>query len=174
MSGDAGPAVTLRRSEPLLKPDTSIGTFPRRLSNPDVAPHCKAMDSYRLSTILLLLPALAAAQGRWKEIGKTSGGNSVYVDPHSVKKVNGIVTARVRVRFTPPVKTAQGSWEASQSLAMFDCAKSAIAAKETVYYSDEKAGKVVERKVNAQPGFGPALGGSMAKLALDYLCAPPK
>lgn len=132
------------------------------------------MNSYRLSTILLLLPALAAAQGRWKEIGKTSGGNSVYVDPRSVKKVNGIITARVRVKFTPPVKTAQGNWEASQSLAMFDCAKSAIAAKETVYYSDEKAGKVVERKVNAQPGFGPALGGSMAKLALDYLCAPPK
>jgi hypothetical protein len=130
------------------------------------------MSSFRLSTILLLLPALAAAQSRWKEIGKTSSGNAVYVDPRSVKKVNGIVTARVRVKFEPPVKTRQGMWATSQTLAMFDCAKSSIASKETIYYADEKAGKVVERKVNAQPGFGPALGGSMAKLALDYLCAP--
>lgn len=133
------------------------------------------MNSYRLSTILLLLPAVAAAgQARWKEIGKTSSGNSVYVDPRSVKKVNGIITARVRVKFDPPVKAPQGLWATSQTLAMFDCAKSSIAAKETVYYADEKTGKVVERKVNAQPGFGPALGGSMGKLALDYLCAPPK
>src|SRR5690242_11814262 len=133
------------------------------------------MNSYRLSTILLVIPAFAAAaQARWKEIGKTSVGNSVYVDPRSVKKVNGIVTARVRVKFEPPVKTAHGMWAASQTLAMFDCAKSSIAAKETIYYADEKTGKITERKVNAQPGFGPALGGSMAKLALDYLCAPPK
>lgn len=131
------------------------------------------MNSYRLSTILVLVPAFAAAaQGRWKEIGKTSAGNSVYVDPRSVKKVNGIITARVRVKFEPPVKTPQGLWATSQTLAMFDCAKSSIAAKETVYYADETTGKVVERKVNAQPGFGPALGGSMGKLALDYLCAP--
>jgi hypothetical protein len=132
------------------------------------------MNSYRLSTILLLLPAVASAQSRWKEIGKTSGGNSVYVDPRSVKKVNGIITARVRVKFEPPVKTQQGMWETSQTLAMFDCAKSSIAAKETIYYANEKTGKVAERKVNAQPGFGPALGGSMGKLAMDYLCATPK
>jgi len=130
------------------------------------------MNSYRLSTILLLLPAVAAAQARWKEIGKTSSGNSVYVDPRSVKKVNGIVTARVRVKFDPPVKTPQGLWQTSQTLAMFDCAKSSIAAKENVYYVDEKAGKIADRKVNAQPGFGPALNGSMGKVALDYLCAP--
>ena len=132
------------------------------------------MSPYRLSTFLLLVPAVAAAQSRWKEIGKTSAGNAVYVDPRSVKKVNGIITARVRVKFEQPVKTRQGVWATSQTLAMFDCAKSTIAAKETVYYADEKTGKIVERKVNAQPGFGPALGGSMSKLALDYLCAPPK
>jgi len=103
------------------------------------------MNSYRLSTILslLLLPAVAAAQSRWKEIGKTSSGNPVYVDPRSVKKVNGIVTARVRVKFEQPLKTPQGVWATSQTLAMFDCTKSAIAAKETIYYADEKTGKIV-------------------------------
>ena len=126
---------------------------------------------------LMLPPLLVAAlslpvhaQGRWKDIGKTSSGNSVYVDPRSVKTVNGIVTARVRVRFEPPVQTPQGAWTTSQHLAMFDCAKSTIAVKESVYYINEKTNKVAERKVNAQPGYGPALKGSLSQVALDYLC----
>jgi len=121
----------------------------------------------------LLVAALSLpvhAQGRWKDIGKTSSGNSVYVDPRSVKTVNGIVTARVRVRFEPPVQTPQGAWTTSQHLAMFDCAKSTIAVKESVYYINEKTNKVAERKVNAQPGYGPALKGSLSQVALDYLC----
>ena len=114
----------------------------------------------------------AIAQSRWKEIGKTSSGNSVYVDPRSVKTVNGIVNARVRVKFTVPVETPQGKWVTSQHVAMFDCAKSTVAAKETIYFADETGTKIVERKTIAKPGFGPALGGSMAKVALDYMCAP--
>ncbi len=114
--------------------------------------------------------ATAEAQGRWKDIGKTSSGNSVYVDPRSVKTVNGIITARVRVKFDPPVQTPDGPWTASQHLAMFDCTKARIAVKESVYYADEKTNKIVERKVNAQPGYGPALKGSLSQVALDYLC----
>ena len=53
---------------------------------------------------------------------------------------------------------------------MFDCAKSTVAAKENTYYADEAGTKVVEKKTIAQPGYGPAIGGSMAKLALDYFC----
>jgi hypothetical protein len=112
-----------------------------------------------------------AAQSAWKEIGKTSSGNTVYVSPRSIKTVSGIINARVRVRFDPPVQTPQGPWASSHSDAMFDCAKSTIAVKQTIYYADEQATRVVERKVNAKPGYGPALGGSMAKLALDYLCS---
>lgn len=116
-------------------------------------------------------PSTAAAQSRWKAIGKTSSGNSVYIDPRSVKTVNGIINARVRVKFDPPVQTPQGAWATSQTRGMFDCAKQAIASQETIYYADERTNRIVERKVNAKPGFGPALGGSMAKLALDYLCS---
>ena len=126
-----------------------------------------------LSVPPLLLAAMsfsAQAQGRWKDIGKTSSGNSVYVDPRSIKTVNGIITARVRVKFDPPVQTPQGAWTTSQHLAMFDCAKSTIAVKESVYYANEKTNKVVERKVNAQPGYGPAIKGSLSQVALDYLC----
>jgi surface-adhesin protein E len=122
---------------------------------------------------LLLLAGVslsAQAQGRWKDIGKTSSGNSVYVDPRSIKTVNGIITARVRVKFDPPVQTPQGQWTTSQHVAMFDCAKSSIAVKESVYYTNEKTNKVAERKVNAQPGYGLALKGSLSQVALDYVC----
>ena len=128
------------------------------------------------ATLPIALAALVAvarptaAQSRWKEIGKTSAGNSVFVDPASVKKVNGIVNARVRVVFAKPVETPQGNWMVSHSAAMFDCTKATVAAKETTYYSDAAATRVVDKRTNAKPGFGPALGGSMAKVALDYLC----
>jgi hypothetical protein len=124
-----------------------------------------------LAVLCLGAPALAAgAQSRWKEIGKTSVGNSVFVDPRSVKKVNGIITAKIRVKFVEPVKTPQGNWMSSQHVAMFDCAKSTVAAKETTYYGDAAETRVIEKRSLAQPGFGPAIGGSMTKVALDYLC----
>jgi hypothetical protein len=132
------------------------------------------MRPFIIALVLLLPGERAGAQSRWKEIGKTSSGNSVYVDPRTVKTVNGIVNARLRVRFTPPVATPQGAWVSSQHLAMFDCAKSTVAAKETIYFADEAGKKVIERKTIAKPGFGPAIGGSMTKVALDYLCAPKK
>ena len=126
-----------------------------------------------LVIVLLVTTTLAptAAQSRWKEIGKTSAGNSVYVDPRSVKKDNGIITARIRVKFTTPVPLQNGDhWDASHHIAMFDCAKSRVAAKETIYYSNEAAGKIASRSTNAIPGYGPAIGGSMTQVALDYFC----
>ena len=132
------------------------------------------MRPFIVAFVLLLPGERALAQSRWKEIGKTSVGNTVYVDPRTVKTVNGIVNARLRVKFTPPVATPQGAWVTSQHVAMFDCAKSTIAAKETIYFADETGTKVIERKTIGKPGFGPALGGSMAKVALDYLCAAKK
>jgi hypothetical protein len=125
-----------------------------------------------LFALTMLLPfANAAAQpraSRWKEIGKTSVGNTVYVDPRSVKTVNGIITARLRVKFLK--QEAPEYWWQSHHLAMFDCAKKLVAAKESVYYTDEAATKVVRRTDIKIPGYGPAIGGSMTKVALDYFC----
>src|SRR5690349_5914167 len=91
-----------------------------------------------LAALIVLLPAMSAgAQTRWKEMGKTSTGNPVYVDPPSVKKVNGIITAHIRVVFVKPVDASPGVvWRSSQHIAMFDCGKSTVAAKETIYYAD--------------------------------------
>jgi len=112
----------------------------------------------------------ALHQSRWQEIGKTSTGNVVYVDPRSIKTVNGIVHARIRVRFVPPVDTPEGKWVLSQHSPMFDCAKSRFANKESTYYADAAGTKVIKHTVNAKPGFGPAIGGSMTQVALDYIC----
>jgi len=123
-----------------------------------------------LTVALSARSANAQTASRWKEIGKTSAGNSVYVDPRTVKTVNGITTARIRVKFTTPVATPEGNWVQSHHTAMFDCAKKTVAAKESIYYSDAAATKVVRRSVIAQPGYGPAIGGSMTQVALDYFC----
>ena len=121
---------------------------------------------------LALIPSLAQAQKKWTPIGATSAGNQVFVDAKSVKRTGSLVAATVRVVFTEPVKTPLGTWMSSRTTATFDCATKKLAAKENVYYGDAKETKVVERNVNKMPGYGPALGGSMGALALDYVCKP--
>ncbi|MES2177150.1 MAG: surface-adhesin E family protein [Gemmatimonadota bacterium] len=129
------------------------------------------MQQHLLAALVLTLPLSVQAQSRWKDIGKTSSGNVVSVDPKTIKKSAGRVSATVRVVFTPPVKAANGTWASSVTTATFECATKKLAAKENVYYSDVKSTKVVERKVNKIPGYGPALGGSLGMVALDYLCS---
>src|SRR4051812_8660669 len=74
----------------------------------------------------------AGAQ-KWTDIGKTSSGNAVSVDLKSVKRTGNLVSATVRVVFTPPVKAARGTWASSKVMASFDCTKRYIAAKENAY-----------------------------------------
>ena len=125
----------------------------------------------RALAILLLIPTAAHAQKKWTDIGTTAAGNHVFVDPKSVKRTGNLVAATVRVVFTTPVQTAKGTWMSSRTSATFDCAAKKLAAKDNTYYGDAKETKVVEKKVNAQPGYGVALGGTMGALAMQYLCA---
>ena len=123
-----------------------------------------------LLVAILLASSALHTQKKWTDIGTTSAGNHVFVDPKSVKRTGNLVSATVRVVFTTPVQTPKGAWMSSRTKATFDCAAKKLAAKENVYYGDAKETKVVERKVNTIPGYGPALGGSMGALALDYVC----
>jgi hypothetical protein len=123
-----------------------------------------------LVLVLSLVPSLSSAQKKWTPIGTTSSGNQVFVDAKSVKRSGSLVAATVRVVFTTPVQTPGGTWMSSRTSATFDCAAKKLAAKENVYYGDAKETKVVDRKVNKMPGYGPALGGSMGAIALDYVC----
>jgi len=121
-----------------------------------------------LLSVVLVAPA-AHAQ-KWKDISKTASGNMVSVQTSSIKHSKGLVSATVRVVFTPPVKAAGGTWASSKTIATFDCAKRTVAAKENAHFSDVAGTKLVDRNVNKIPGFGPVLDGSMGQIALDYLC----
>ena len=120
--------------------------------------------------ILLIAPAVASAQARWKEIGKTVSGNRVYVDPKSVQAQKDLRDATVRVVFTTPVESPQGALYTSRTKATFNCTTRRLAVKENVFYGNAKETRVIERKVNKIPGFGWVPEGSMGAVALDYLC----
>ena len=126
----------------------------------------------RLIVVALLFAATPnVAQTKWQEIGKTSPGNPVLVDPKSVKKgADGIVTATVRVTFVKPVTTPKGPITASRTIAMFDCAKQVVAVKENTYYHDEKANRIYQHSAAGKPGFGPAIKGTLPDVAMAYLC----
>ena len=124
----------------------------------------------RFSMILVIVATLPPFQGRWQEIGKTSTGNSVFLDPKSVKSKDGIVTARVRVTFADPVKVPQGKVTSSRATAKFDCAKKMVAVLESTMYTDEKAGAVYQRSAPKIPGFSPTFTSNFSGVALAYLC----
>jgi hypothetical protein len=126
----------------------------------------------RLLTILPLLLAAAplGAQTKWQTVGHTGDGNAVEINPKSVKRKGTTVDAVVRVRFLKPKKQPGGNVTSSRTTLTFDCAKETFAVKENTYYYDEKANKVFQHQVVQTPGYGPVMGGSMTKVAYDYLC----
>ena len=132
------------------------------------------MRPFLINVLMLASIAPIASAQKWKNIGTTSSGNIVSIDPRSVKRTGDLVSATVRVVFAPPVKAARGTWASSRIAADFDCTRRYLASKGSVYYSDEKGTKVVERSVNRLPGFGPGLSGSLGGIAVDYLCGPKK
>jgi azurin len=128
-----------------------------------------------MRAFIFLLCAASTAFGqsskRWKEIGRTSSGNVVSYDTRSVKTAKGITSVTLQVKFTTPAEVSPGvKWYLSRHEAMFDCAKHRVASKLNTYYGDPAGTKVVKRDVVKIPGFGPAIGGSMAQVAMDFFC----
>ena len=135
--------------------------------------------SLRLGAALLGAPVVVPVGSlhaqRWQEIGKTSTGNAVYIDPRSVSRAaDGIITATVRVVYATPVDTPQGPITGSRSIAMFDCAAKKVAVKENIIWHDERRGTMYRKSNPARPGFGPALTSTFAHVALEHLCAAPR
>ena len=101
-------------------------------------------------TLMPFAPRLPAQ--KWKDIGKTSSGNVVSIDPRSVKKHGTTVSAVVRVVFTPPVKAARGTWASSRIDADFDCTSGYLSSKGSTYYTDARSTQVGASWVNRMPG----------------------
>lgn len=125
-----------------------------------------------LALLLSLVPVTAAAQ-RWQEIGKTSTGNTVYVDPASVVRRDSIITATVRVVYAKPAETPKGPITGSRAVAMFNCLRRTVAVKENIIWHDERRGTIYEKRTPRQPGFGPVFSSNFSGVALAHLCAPP-
>jgi len=123
---------------------------------------------------IFLLAAVLVPQGKWQEIGKTSTGSAVFLDPRSVRKGgDGIITASIRATYLPPLDTPKGKVTSSRAVAMFDCATMRVATKQSVLYLNEAKGVAYSRRVIAKPGFGPALSSTYADVALKHLCKKP-
>ena len=120
------------------------------------------------STLLLVLAVLQG--GGWLPLGTTSTGNAVSAQQSSIRTVDGVIHATVRVIYAKPVATPKGPLGGAVTKAMFDCAKNAVATKETTLYHDVAAGKVYAKSVVKQPGFGPQMKGTFAQVALEGLC----
>lgn len=111
------------------------------------------------------------AQERWQEIGRTNIGNPVLLDGRSVERQGAMVRATLRVAFVKPVKSPRGDITSSRTTLRLDCAARRVAILENVFYHDERANRIYDRRVVAQPGFAPPLGGSMPEVAMTHLCA---
>lgn len=126
-----------------------------------------------MTGVRALLTALLLLQPQ-QDIGTITGGHPVRLEATSVRTTGGITTAAVRVRFLAPVKVPGGTWAASRTIVMVDCAKRAVAVKENWYYKDAAGKQVAQHRVVAQPGYGPPLPGSVGSVALKHLCQAPR
>ena len=109
-----------------------------------------------------------------QQIGLTSAGTPVMLETRSVTRAGGIITATLRVAMQPPIKTSNGDIVSMRSIAMIDCAKQTTATKERWFYFDAKGTKEARHDKPGIPGFGPAIKGSLADVALVHFCSSTK
>ncbi len=124
-------------------------------------------------TVLLftqVLGARALSAQTQQQIGLTSAGTPVMLETKSVTRAGGIITATLRVAMQPPIKTSNGEIVSMRSIAMIDCAKQTTATKERWFYFDAKGTKEARHDKPGIPGFGPAIKGSLADVALVHFC----
>ena len=112
--------------------------------------------------LLLVVAATSLGAQSPKAIGLIRGG-TVLLEPQTVTREAGIITAAVRVQF-------HTNWYSSRTLLMLNCRKQEVAVKENWYYSNAKGTKVAQHKEVGIPGYATPLPGSMPKVALDHLC----
>lgn len=126
-----------------------------------------------LATVSSPAPVAAQRAAARQEIGKTSVGTPtpVFLESRSVSREGAVVTATIRVALVPPLKHAKGELKSSRTIGMYNCAQKTVATKESWYYLDDAGKREGMHRVVKIPGFGPVGKGSVADVALTYLCA---
>ncbi|HYW50042.1 MAG TPA: surface-adhesin E family protein [Gemmatimonadaceae bacterium] len=108
-----------------------------------------------------------------REIGRTAAGNPVLVESRTVKRMQAMVDATVRVKFAKRVRAPGGDWWSSRTRLTLDCTTRRVKVLENWYYGDTTWRKVASHNVSGQPAFGTVMGGSMTSVAYDALCTKP-
>ncbi len=130
--------------------------------------------SFAMAALFVASPLARLAAQAPTKIGATSAGTPVMLDTKSVTRAGGIITATLRVALEPAIKTTKGDMVSLRSIAMIDCAKQTTATKERWFYYDAKQTKEARHDKPGIPGYGPALKGSLADVALTHFCPPTK
>lgn len=122
------------------------------------------------------VPLSAQKSPARKEIGRTSVGTPtpVFLETRSVSREGSIVTATIRVALVPPLKHPKGELRTSRTIGMYNCATRTVATRESWYYLDDAGRSEGMHRQIKIPGFGPVGKGSVADVALTYLCANVK
>lgn len=141
----------------------------------------------RLAAAATLVATLAGARGlaaqspfapmTLRTIGKTPGGATVLLDPRTVIRRDQLVTATVLVHFLKPVPTPKGEMRSMKAIAHFDCKRKVMALSEDWTYADWEGKQQLAYERIPTRGFSrnydPAVKGSLAEIALQYLCVTP-
>ena len=122
-----------------------------------------------LALVAGALPLVAAGQ-RLDSIGTTATGNTVLLEPRTVRREGSRVTAAVRVRFEKAVRTREGEMRSSRTVATWDCATRQVAVSENRYYRDVQGRVLGSSRTVGLPGYATTIGGSMTAVALGHLC----
>jgi hypothetical protein len=128
-------------------------------------PRALAAIGFSLLCAARMLPAQALTN-----IGATSAGTPVFLEAKSVSKAGGIVTATFRVALSPTIKTSGKEMVSMRSTSMIDCAAQTSATKERWFYYDTKYKVEARHDTPGKPGYGPAIKGSLADVALKHFC----
>lgn len=111
-------------------------------------------------------------------VGETPGGARVYVDPRTVIRRDGRVTATVFVRFNRPVPTKDGTMRSMRAIAHFECRARRMALAEDWTFSDFDGKDLLRYERSTVQGFerryDPAVRGSLAALSLQHFCGEPR
>jgi hypothetical protein len=121
-------------------------------------------------TLSLLCGARILSAQALTNIGATSAGTPVFLEPKSISRAGGIVTATLRVAIDPPMKTAGRAIVSLRSTSMINCAAQTSATKERWFYYDAKFKTEARHDTPGIPGYGPAIKGSLADVALKHFC----
>ena len=123
---------------------------------------------YLATLIATLALAAAADAAEWRSVGRTFGGNEVFVDAPATRVLGDLRTTWVRVVYARPIDVDGLAARSTEALAHFDCRAGASAGIAVIFYDD--GGRLLKYGLEETVVFHPDPDGSFGDLASKALC----